>query len=109
MTSRSPRKNVAAVIIAVAALSACGPQVSLTDRCAAEGYQYGTNEMNNCVGQKQQVLMNFMNNMQRQQQANYQQQMQFYQRPVYQNPVYQNPTINCSSNRMGNFVSTTCN
>jgi hypothetical protein len=73
------------------------------------GIPNGTNEMNNCVGQKQQVLMNFMNNMQRQQQANYQQQMQFYQRPVYQNPVYQNPTINCSSNRMGNFVSTTCN
>jgi hypothetical protein len=34
-----------------------------------------------------------------------QQQEQFYQRPM---PIYQNSTI-CSSNRSGNFVSTTCN
>jgi hypothetical protein len=45
--------------------------------------------------------MKYMNNVQRQQEI--QQQMQFYQRAV------RTRTINCSSNRSGNFVSTTRN
>jgi len=79
----------------------------LTDRCAAEGFDYGTSEMTDCVRQKQQTVAMFLGQMQHQQemqQQNSQQQMQLYQRPIYKNP-----TTTCSSNRIGNIISTTCN
>jgi hypothetical protein len=91
-------------IILAAALSGCGPQMTLGDRCVADGYQPGTALFLDCVNSRRQAMLSFLGQMQQQQQQNYQQQMQFYQRPVYQNP-----TINCSSNRFGSSVYTTCN
>jgi hypothetical protein len=104
MTSRFLRRNVAGVIIAVGLLSGCGHQTSFAEQCQANGFEPGTALFLDCINSRQQAMLQFVGQMRQQQQHDYQQQMQFYQRPVYQNP-----TINCSSNRAGNFVSTTCN
>jgi hypothetical protein len=48
---------------------------------------------------QEQAISRFVGQMQQQQQQSYQQQMQFYQ---------PRSPINCSSNVMGNSVSTTC-
>jgi hypothetical protein len=69
-------------------------------RCQDYGYEPGTALFLDCINMQQQAVSRFVGQMQQQQRQNYQQQMQLYQ---------PRPAINCSSNLMGNFVSTTCN
>jgi hypothetical protein len=104
---RPRMKTITAVAVILAAgLAGCGPQMTLGDRCVADGYEPGTALFLDCVNSRRQAMLSLLGQMQQQQQQNYQQQMQFYQRPM---PVYQNPTINCSSNRFGSSVYTSCN